>query len=69
MIISALPLTENRFREKKRANFGSRYFSYKRTFSVVLMVIVNANNEVLLADVGTNGIISDGGVIKKKKVN
>ena len=34
-------------------------------FGVVL--VVKANYEILLADVGTNGTISDGGVIRNTK--
>jgi len=37
-------------------------------FSIVLLAIVNANYEFLLADVGTNGRISDGGVIRNTEV-
>jgi len=42
---------------------GSQYYNYKKPHSIVLMVIANAHCEFIYCDVGTNGRISDGGVI------
>lgn len=46
---------------------GSYFFNYKKTHSVVLMAIANANCEFLYCDTGTNGRISDGGVLNNTK--
>ena len=43
---------------------GSYYFSYKHFHSMVLLAIANANYELLYINFGTNGRVSDGGVIE-----
>lgn len=49
---------------KQPPDSGSYYYNYKGFFSVVLFAIVNANYEFIYVSCGTNGRISDGGVIK-----
>lgn len=43
---------------------GSFYWNYKGYNSLVLMAIANANYELIYCHMGTNGRISDGGVIE-----
>ena len=47
---------------------GSEYYNYKNTKSIVLLVVAGSNYEVTWADVGMNGRISDGGVLKRNKL-
>lgn len=44
---------------------GSYYFNYKGFNSMVLLAIANADYELIYVNFGTNGRVSDGGVIEK----
>lgn len=46
---------------------GSEFYNYKRHHSMVLMAIVDAQYQFLLCDFGTNGRVSDGGVLQNMK--
>nr|XP_021202050.1 uncharacterized protein LOC110384797 [Bombyx mori] len=43
---------------------GSDYINYKKTFSVVLLALVDKNYLFLFADIGCQGRMSDGGVLQ-----
>ncbi|XP_026475591.1 uncharacterized protein LOC113380640 [Ctenocephalides felis] len=44
-------------------NCGSYHYNYKNFHSVVLMACVNADRQFMFVHVGTNGRMSDGGVL------
>lgn len=46
---------------------GSEYYNYKKHHSTVLMAIVDAQYQFILCDFGTNGRVSDRGVLQKTK--
>ena len=46
---------------------SSNYYNYKGFFSVVLPAVVGANAEFIFADVGCQGRISDGGVLRNSQ--
>lgn len=46
---------------------GTDFFNYKSFFSIVLLAIVDANYNILYANVGSQGRISDGGVFNNSE--
>lgn len=44
------------------AHSGSKYFSYKKTFSIVLLALVDADYKFLIVDIGGLGKNSDGNI-------
>ncbi|KRF98690.1 LOW QUALITY PROTEIN: uncharacterized protein Dwil_GK27242 [Drosophila willistoni] len=52
---------------KKPNCSGSFYYNYKKTFSIVLMAIVNLNYKFMCVEVGPNGRSSDSGVFAQSE--
>lgn len=49
-------------------NSGSQYFCYKKTFSIVLLALVDAHYNFIAVDVGSVGKNSDGGITAHSKL-
>lgn len=48
-------------------NSGSLYFNYKKTFSIILMVLVDAKYKFIAVDSGAYGKSSDDGIFPVQK--
>lgn len=48
---------------RQPANSGSYYFNCKGFYSIILFAVVNAKYEFIYVNCGTNGRVSDGGVL------
>ena len=49
-------------------NSGSLYFNYKKTFSLVLLAMVDHKYQFVLVDVGAFGSASDAGIFSRSKI-
>ena len=49
-------------------NSGSLFFNYKKTFSIVLLAVCNANYQFILVDIGEAGKNSDSGIYSKSEI-
>lgn len=49
-------------RIRKPPKSGSRFFNYKKFFSIVLQAVVDVNYRFMFIDVGSAGGQSDGGI-------
>ncbi|XP_052744424.1 uncharacterized protein LOC112053545 [Bicyclus anynana] len=47
---------------------GSEYYNYKKSFSIVLLALVDSNYNFIFTEIGSQGRISDGGVFRNSKL-
>lgn len=50
------------------AHSFSEYYNYKKSFSIVILALVDANYNFIFAEIGSQGRISDGGVFRSSKL-
>jgi DDE superfamily endonuclease len=49
-------------------NSGSKFFNYKKTFSLVLLAICDSDNRFIYVDIGAAGSESDGGIFRRSEL-
>ena len=49
-------------------NSGSEFFNYKKTFSSILFAVMDAHNNFLYIDIGTNGRVNNAHVFSKSAI-
>jgi hypothetical protein len=50
-------------------NSGTDFYNYKSQFRIVLLAVVDASYNLMYIDIGAQGRISDGGVLKASSLN
>lgn len=53
--------------ELQNLKMKSPFYNYKGFHSIVLLAVEDANNKLIMVDVGANGRASDGGVLENTK--
>lgn len=48
---------------------GSEFFNYKKTYSLILLAVVDADYNFLYIDVGKNGRVNDAAVFSNSSFN
>ncbi|XP_072010865.1 uncharacterized protein [Engystomops pustulosus] len=56
-------------RVQKPPNSGSRYFNYKRYFSVVLLALADSNYRFIIVDIGAHGSAADAGIFRVSRMS
>lgn len=52
----------------KPPNSSSSFFNYKKFYSIVLFAVTLSDRKFIHAEVGINGVISDGGVFNHSEL-
>jgi len=56
--------TDGKHCEIERPNSCSEFYNYKKTYSIILFALVDADYRFVFIDVGSNGRVNDGAVFR-----